>query len=340
MNIVIHPTVCLVMIVRNEQHYIVPALESVKKFIDTWVILDSHSHDETEGYAKMVLGGAGIPGDYVQYDIPFRADAKRTYALQLASGKADYMLVMDADNIFESDTGNPFAELTAQSYLVDNKMDGLVFPTLHLLRSDMGWRYEGIIHEFPTCENLSQQEYLPGVCIHEASKKTGPRAEGRDMQRHYYDHALLLEREIFDKKDTLPLYLLHRYTFYLGQSYKDCGFADRALEVYRIRVSQGGWEEEVFYSKLQIAFLINNKNSPAHEVLQAALDAWNYRPQRKEAAHFLMEVLYANGMYRAALAIGEYCSDLPCTDKLFLQQDIYDVHFPEIMARLKEKFVI
>jgi glycosyltransferase involved in cell wall biosynthesis len=326
-----------VMIVKDEQHYIVPALESVKNFIDYWVILDSHSTDDTEGYAKMVLQGV-IPGEYHQYDKPFRGDEKRTAALQLARDKADYLLMIDADNIFESDGPGPFRDIDQPAYMIMKDLDGFRYPIVQLMRSDMDWRFEGVIHEFPVSATPCTPVMLPGVLVYEASRQTGERSQ-RDLTRHYYNHALLLEREIFDKGAELEPYLLHRYTFYAGQSYNDCGFYARSLELYRIRAKMGGYDEEVAYSLLMIATVLNKNNAPRHEILQAALQAWQYRPQRLECAMFLMEVLIADGLDLAALTVGRHSAGLqPCNDRLFLNKKIYDTDFPALLQQLEEKF--
>ncbi len=45
----------------------------------------------------------------------------------------------------------------------------------------------------------------------------------------------------------------------------------------------GGWAEEVYYSKLQVAALKERIGAPAGEIMLAYLDAYNYRPMRAEA---------------------------------------------------------
>src|SRR5690349_21499671 len=85
---------CLCMIVRDEAHVIVRALHSVRDLIDYWVICDTGSIDSTP--ALILRSLAGIPGEL--HRVPWvDFGVNRTQAIRLASGKADYILVMDAD---------------------------------------------------------------------------------------------------------------------------------------------------------------------------------------------------------------------------------------------------
>ena len=55
-------SICLSMIVKNESHCIKRCLESIKDYIDYWVICDTGSSDNTEEIVKDVL--KNIPGEF------------------------------------------------------------------------------------------------------------------------------------------------------------------------------------------------------------------------------------------------------------------------------------
>lgn len=337
---------CLAMIVKNEEKFIVSCIESVIPYIDYWVIIDSESEDETGELIKNYMGGAGIPGEFIQYTNygPFRGDEKRTFMLEHAKDKADYIIMLDADNTLEI-TGlkDPFFDLDEDAYFVKKRMGIIEFPVVSILRGDYDWKFTGIIHEYPErCDNEKwSTEILEGCIIHEAVKdlaagSTAPRA--RDP-KHYYEHALLLETEMLKNKD-LPQHLINRYIFYTANSYNDCGFLDRALEIYRNRVAYGGFPEEVFYSLYKIALIKQVKNAPVQEVTLAAMAAWNYRPERWEAAMLLMELLISQGLINAALAIGNMSKDLSTNDMLFIEYDVYNHSFLQLLTDLEKKVAL
>src|SRR5262245_40841050 len=89
------PTVCLSMIVKDEAHVIRRCLDSVRPLIDSWVIVDTGSTDGTQDIIRTHF--ADLPGEL--FERPWKDFAhNRTEALELARGRAGYVLVMDADD--------------------------------------------------------------------------------------------------------------------------------------------------------------------------------------------------------------------------------------------------
>ena len=87
-------TVCLNMIVKNEARVIEKCLASVKPLIDSWVIVDTGSSDDTQSIIRKYM--ADLPGEL--HEKPWVNFAhNRNEALQLAKEKADYVLLIDAD---------------------------------------------------------------------------------------------------------------------------------------------------------------------------------------------------------------------------------------------------
>ena len=99
-------TVCLNMIVKNEAKVIARCLASARPFIDAWVIVDTGSSDGTQGLIREAL--QGVPGEL--FERPWRNfGANRTEALELARGRADYTLIIDADEVLEASPGFAWA---------------------------------------------------------------------------------------------------------------------------------------------------------------------------------------------------------------------------------------
>ena len=104
-------TLCLCMIVKNEESVIERAIRSVRSIIDYWVICDTGSTDETPATILRLL--AGIPGELHNKEwVNFGHN--RTEAIRLAKDKADYILIMDADMI--ANVHAPFKQKLVADY--------------------------------------------------------------------------------------------------------------------------------------------------------------------------------------------------------------------------------
>ena len=89
-------TLCLVMIIRSDAHGLGNCLESVKGLVDRWIVCGSGTARDTRQTIEQAMDG--IPGDF--HDLEWvNFGANRTRAMELAAGKADYHLVLDANMV-------------------------------------------------------------------------------------------------------------------------------------------------------------------------------------------------------------------------------------------------
>lgn len=88
--------------------------------------------------------------------------------------------------------------------------------------------------------------------------------------------------------------------FYLAESYRDAKCLDKALLSYEKRVSMGGWQEEVFWSLLQIAHLKKSLGFSEEDVIASYLKAHQYQPARSEPIYYLAELYNQSGRYALA----------------------------------------
>ena len=102
-------TICLNMIVKNEAHVIERCLASVRPWIDSWVIVDTGSTDGTQELIRKTLDD--IPGEVVER-LWVNFSVNRTEALHLAGTRADYVLIIDADEVLEANEGFSMPALT------------------------------------------------------------------------------------------------------------------------------------------------------------------------------------------------------------------------------------
>lgn len=303
------PRICLSMIVKNEAHVIERCLRSVRPYIDSWAIADTGSTDGTQDLVRGLLGD--LPGELVERPwVDFAHN--RNEALALAAEYGDYALPIDADDVFEADSGFGWGALGGPGYMLEIVFgDNQSFWRVALMRLGLDWAWEGVIHEVPVSSHL--QEVM-------ATKLRGPRirivgggARSRQSLEHKYEKDIeVLRRALVDLPDN------PRYTFYLAQALNERGRLDEAMEAYRRRVAIGGWFEEVYYSKFQIACLKERTKARYAEVVAAYLDAYDYRPQRAEALCELARYLRLQGRHAAAFAFARIACSIPLPEDLVI----------------------
>ena len=261
-------TVCLCMIVKNEQHVLRRCLDSVRPLIDHWLIVDTGSTDGTQDLVRDCF--KDLPGSLVER--PWKNFGhNRSESLALARSHSDYLLVIDADEYLQADAGFQWPRLTCDAYdfLVDS--GGITYDRIQLVRSALPWRYEGVLHEYITCDQNHSQNGMPGlktIRLLEGARSRDPLTYRRD--------AALLEEALLQEPGNA------RYMFYLAQSYRDANEPALAIDRYRRRAGMGGFEEEVWYSLYEIARLTQASGATWPSVLQAYLKAFQYRPTRAE----------------------------------------------------------
>jgi glycosyltransferase involved in cell wall biosynthesis len=315
-------SICLVMIVKNESEVIRRCIESVKDYIDYWVICDTGSTDDTKKIIQETMDEFGIKGElhdreWVDYGV------NRTESLNLSKDKGDYRLIIDADDYL--DVGDPdklFTDLTEDSYKIRIKLGEITYFRTQIVRSNQDWKYVGVLHEY--LEGPRGIELTEGY-VEEAQMIASVSGDTRDIkgQSKYYNDALIFERELVTKPD-LEEGLKARYQFYLAQSYRDAQMYDRSIKEYEKRVELGGWPEEVYISLYMIAKMKMALNESDEVVNDAFMKAWEFRPVRLEAPYVLIRYLVSKKRYFYAFTIASMCLRMrPCDDILFVENDIW-----------------
>lgn len=306
-------TVCLNMIVKDEARVLTRCLDSVLPFIDSWLIVDTGSNDGTQDLIRHKL--ADKPGQL--HERPWRNFGfNRSEALELARSRADYLLLLDADEAVEAAPGFALPALTADEYLARFKLAGsdTAWYRTALIRAALPWRYQGVLHEYLTCDETKGREQLHGLELRSYSDG----ARNADPVAKYAADARLLEAALEQEPSN------ERYAFYLAQSYRDAGDSERALAAYRQRLAMGGWDEEQFEARLQIASLSERLERPWAEVLDAYLAAFEARPTRAEPLCALAKRCRIDQRWAQAELFARAAVDLAMpSDLLFVDESVY-----------------
>lgn len=301
-------TICLNMIVKNEKDVITRCLSSVKPIIDYWVIVDTGSTDGTQEIIKEYM--KDVPGEL--HERPWKNfEHNRNEALELARDKADYVLIMDADDLLEYQPNFVLPHLSSGAYRLWIRYGGMSYQRHQFIQTALPWKWVGVLHEVLTCDTSYSSQTLDGITYVVSSGG----ARSKDPNKFLKD-AEVLEKAVAENPDNT------RYIFYLAQSYRDAGKYDKSLEWYRKRIEKGGWPEEVFWSLLQVAFLEQALDASDETVLESYLRAHRYRPHRAEPVYYAAEVYRKQRRFDLAYALlksREFIPQPPVKDVLFLQ---------------------
>lgn len=256
------------MIVKDEADVIERCLASVEHLISYWVICDTGSTDGTQDLIRAHL--EGVPGEL--HERPWvDFGTNRSELLALSRGKADYLLLLDADWTFTAQPG-ALDRLNADEYLVEHRhIRGAEFSlhNRHLVRGSRRWWYVGVTHEHIRTEGKPRSKPLRNAYI------TNWIDGGVGREQRWEQDARLLEAELERHPDS------PRERFYLAQTYRDLGRTEAAIEQYALRAKLGGWAEEVFYSLFQVGAL-HRKLGDWDAAVPALLRALEFRPSRIE----------------------------------------------------------
>lgn len=293
------------MIVKNEARVIRRCLESVRPWIDAWLIVDTGSTDGTQALVRETL--KDLPGELVER--PWKNFGfNRSEAIQLAGKRADYLLFIDADEQWHVPEGFRWPELEKDCYHILHRFGEMEYQRATLAATRLPWRFEGVLHEYLHAPVGYSLETLAGPWIH--VNPDGARSQ--DPDKFLKDVAILEEALRESPED-------RRCTFYLAQSCRDAGLLERSLEVYRKRAAMGGWDEEVWYALLQAALLEERLGKEPPEVVAAYLNAYQHRPTRPETLGHLARYCRLNQQHHLAHLFAERAKEIPpTTDLLFV----------------------
>ncbi|MNK88039.1 Glycosyl transferase family 2 [compost metagenome] len=296
--------------------------------------------------------------------VNFSVSRTRSYQLAKESfPHVDYFLLLDADFIFIND-GLDKSKLNHDSYLIEQRTEAISYYNTRLISNRVNWRCVGVTHEYWEIiateminidyikRNYALMKSVYDTLLNDNTltikekdriRKSTPKMKSvsvtssRDKIQTAYisdigdggakgdkftrDKRLLIEG--LDDPNT-STELKTRYRYYLGQTLKDLGEFKEAIEMFKLRVEDGGWQEEVYYSKYQIGNCYKNLRKQ-DKALLAYLDAWNYRSSRLEALGQAIEILIEKKHYlHAYILCKQGKMNVRTQDVLFVDHKILD----------------
>ena len=324
----------LVMIVKNESHCVCESLESIRPYIDYYVISDTGSTDNTIEIITEFFDKYNIPGK-IYHDEWSDFGTNRSIVLEHARNHIQFAWMLDADDLVDksSNTKQDLEKILEMKYngfqigMIESDDKSFFYWRTQIFNLRVRWRYEGVLHEYPCLVNENQHDpklirRLDGWCI--ISRRLGDRNKMGVIEKYKQDAKVLLDAVQKNPLNT-------RNIFYLANSYRDCNEYEKAVFWYQRRADFGGWHEEVYFSlymagRLNLFFMKNEK-----EGIKLCLQAYKVTGKRAESVNSIVQYMKQKKYYNLALMYNGKITDLkiPEEDGLFIETEIYKTRIKE-----------
>lgn len=317
------PSVCLCLIVKDDEDVIERCLNSVKDIVDCICICDAGSTDKTLNIINFFQEENQIPGKiYKQVWMNFAQN--RTLSIRAAqkmlrtlgfSEEDTYLLILDPD--MTVNVGKSFKKelLDKDSYLILEKTPslGCYQYAERLLRSSILWKSIGIIDEVWTSQGPIQSEKLPSLSIDNMSSS-------ESMEEELNANISLLQGAL--QKDPGNAH----YQFYLAQSYKCLKKYDDAIAWYSKRIKSEGNKEEYWFSKYMLGDSFQQKGK-WEEALYWYLEAFQTNPNRTEPLQKVASYYREKGQNDLAYIFAKHGVKIPVQQDRSLLDDVSLSHY-------------
>jgi glycosyltransferase involved in cell wall biosynthesis len=136
-------SLCLNMMVKNEEHIIIHTLKALTSSIkfDYWVITDTGSTDNTRQLILAFFAAKKIKGELID-DIWRDYGHNRTSAIGHAFNKTDYLLIFHADDIIDEKFKLP-TPMTNDAYYLKLRNERMSCQHCLILNNRLHWSFRG-----------------------------------------------------------------------------------------------------------------------------------------------------------------------------------------------------
>lgn len=306
------PKICLNMIVKNESRIITRMFDSVVGIIDSYMISDTGSTDNTKEVITEYFNSKGIPGEII--DVPFKNFGyNRTIALDAARARSgcDYVLLLDADMKLVIEPTFDKKALTAKAYHFLQKNSSISWWNLRMIHTSVEAKCVCPTHEYydiPGAEPVN----LTSIWIDDVG-------DG-GCKGDKFDRDIRLLKEGLEESPDNP-----RYLFYLANSYFNSNRHEESIPYYKRRVEVGGWYEEVWYSYYNLGFAYQRMGKMG-DAIAMWLAGYEMHSARSENIHQIVKHYRIKGAHKLADVFCKLGLSIPYpqNDKLFIEDKVYD----------------
>ena len=316
-------TICLCMIVKNEEEVITQAFDSVSNIVDYIVVCDTGSTDDTIEIMEDWFKDNNIKGEVHQRPwVDFSHN--RTEAFNYAKGKCDYIMTLDADEVIapykdgKAMLGHKLLtipELTTDRVEIRTVYGPVVYNRTQFFKDGLDWSWRWPIHEICSAPEAETTSLLVDLC--DVPSPTGNR---RKDPNTFKRDALVFENWVLDNPtDT-------RGWFYVAQSYRDAGEVNKAIGALDKVADLSEWPEEKWLVTMRKSRYRREGGQDFMSVARYLWEAFDLRPHRAEPLYDLLVYFRENNQWWSALLVGELIYNLPFPEQelLFVEHEIYN----------------
>ena len=313
-------TICLNMIVKNENHIIKQTFDNLLKYIDFdyWVISDTGSTDGTQNTIIEYFNEKNIEGELFNDEWKDFA-YNRNCAMEHAHNKSDYIFIFDADDKISGDFILP-KNLQKDAY--EFKFDkNYSYNRICLVNNRTRIaKYVGVLHEYICIDTtLYTIDSIQGDYYFE-SRRLGSRSKNPNK---YKDDAKLLEKGYQDENNDLSL--KYRYAYYCAQSYQDAGDPENSIKWYKKYLELPSNLQYKYCACINLGHNYKKINNIEQSLYYYAL-SYNYDSERIEGIAYQMEYYYVNNLHYLVNALWHKFKNYKIcnmNEKIFLNTFLY-----------------
>ena len=313
-----HNRLILLLMIKNESAIIERCLAHATPYVDAIAVLDTGSTDDTVQRCEAFLASTKKP--FLVETEPFKNFGhNRTASFHVAQRLCEslswdatttYALAVDADMVIKPQTAFFQHPLTANGYNLIQENGHMKYYNTRLMKCSHPWTCVGATHEYWSGDPTEKLSY---DLFYIDDKNDG----GCKSDKFDRDVRLLTEDLKADPKNG-------RTHYYLGQSLKDLGRFDEAIEMFKKRIELGGWVEEVWYAHLQIGRCYDHKGDE-HMMEYWMNKAFNTRQTRAEPLYHLTKYFREKSQHFKAYHYYLLGRNIPYPDDvLFVETNVYN----------------
>jgi glycosyltransferase involved in cell wall biosynthesis len=311
------PTICAVIIARNEERDLPKLLKSLEGVADEIVLVDTGSTDrtveiaETAGACVMTTHGASEsnPDKPGEWRIVNFAKA-RNIALELAeSSGCSHILCVDADDVIKTPLAiRRAAYMPPAVFGIWIELGGGVRQVNHRMwPAEYKIRFHDWVHEWPNVDGR------PGVVLNDACIEHDATPHGSAGEDSNARNLRILTKQWAAEPNA-------RCAFYLANTHKDGGRLEEAVQWYMVRLGFGvGFADEFDFSLLYLVRCLESldRSEEAEAFCRRGIER---RPDWQEFRMALAFMLYKRKNYAAAIEEATKALDKPIPETILWRE--------------------